>query len=284
MTPDFLAIGHVAKDLTPDGYRLGGAVTYGSLTALKLGLRPAAVASAGPDVDICSALSGISVSVVPSAETTTFNNIYADGRRRQLIKAVGGPIEPSDVPQAWRSAPLVMLGPLVPRMSYELARIFDRATVVACIQGWMRRWDEQGSVSPARWEGAELLPHVDAAILSIDDLDDERLIDVWKELAPVLIVTRGREGAELHLNGKSKTLGPSGWHHIAAFPTTEVDPTGAGDVFAAAYLVRLGETGDPLEAARFASCAASFSVEAEGTGGIPTRAQVEARLRISLQS
>ena len=37
--------------------------------------------------------------------------------------------------------------------------------------------------------------------------------------------------------------------------------------------------GDPLEAARFASCAASFCVEAVGVAGIPTRRQVEARLR-----
>jgi hypothetical protein len=75
--PDFLAIGHVAKDLTPGGFRLGGAVTYGALTARKLGLRPAVVTSAGPDVDPSSAMPGIPLHVIPSAETTTRTPIAA---------------------------------------------------------------------------------------------------------------------------------------------------------------------------------------------------------------
>jgi sugar/nucleoside kinase (ribokinase family) len=114
------------------------------------------------------------------------------------------------------------------------------------------------------------LPHVDAAVCSIDDIGDRSLIDRWKALTPVLILTLGGEGADLHYKGV--------WHHIQPVAAREVDPTGAGDVFAAAYLIRFGETRDPLESARFASCAASFCVEAEGVVGIPTRAQVEARL------
>jgi sugar/nucleoside kinase (ribokinase family) len=58
-----------------------------------------------------------------------------------------------------------------------------------------------------------------------------------------------------------------------------VDPTGAGDVFAAAFLVRYRETGDPFASALFASCAASLSVEAPGLEGVPTRARVEERFR-----
>ena len=62
-----------------------------------------------------------------------------------------------------------------------------------------------------------------------------------------------------------------------------VDPTGAGDVFAAAYLVGYRETGEPLEAARFASCAASICVEAGGLAGVPTLGQVNARLASEAQ-
>ena len=58
----------------------------------------------------------------------------------------------------------------------------------------------------------------------------------------------------------------------------EVDPTGAGDVFAAAYLIAYHESRDPVYAATYASCAASFAVEAPGMEGIPTRAQVASRL------
>jgi sugar/nucleoside kinase (ribokinase family) len=66
---------------------------------------------------------------------------------------------------------------------------------------------------------------------------------------------------------------------MPAYPAGEVDATGAGDVFAAAYLVRLHETDDPLSAGLFASCAASISIEAPGLEGIPTRLQVEERLK-----
>ena len=45
--PDFLAIGHVTRDLLPDGsWRLGGTVAFAALTAARLGLRPAIVTSA----------------------------------------------------------------------------------------------------------------------------------------------------------------------------------------------------------------------------------------------
>jgi sugar/nucleoside kinase (ribokinase family) len=103
-----------------------------------------------------------------------------------------------------------------------------------------------------------------------EDLPQGFRWDGWLKWAPVLIVTQGREGARMRWKGT--------WYAIPAYPTHEVDPTGAGDVFVAAYLVRYHETGDPFQAALFASCAASFSVEAPGSAGIPTRAQVKQRL------
>jgi sugar/nucleoside kinase (ribokinase family) len=62
-----------------------------------------------------------------------------------------------------------------------------------------------------------------------------------------------------------------------------VDPTGAGDVFATAFLIRLAETGDPGQAARFANVTASFSVEGWGMAAIPTRLQVEDYLSTTLE-
>ena len=272
MRPDFLAIGHIAKDLTPDRFTIGGAVTYAGLAAGRLGLSVGVVTSAAADLQprLRSALAGLELHVVPSESTTTFRNTYREGRRTQVLSDVGGPIDVSDIPDGWSAAPLVLLGPLAREVGYDLARHFPKATVVASIQGWLRRWDDRGRVSRRDWDGAEVLPHVDAAICSIDDVSDEQSLDRWKGLAPVFIHTRGREGANVHYGGE--------WHHIPAFEAQEVDATGAGDVFAAAYMVRLSETSDVLESARFASCAASFCVEAEGTAGIPTRAQIEARL------
>ena len=57
-----------------------------------------------------------------------------------------------------------------------------------------------------------------------------------------------------------------------------MDPTGAGDVFAAAFLTRLSETGNLDLAARFAASAASISVSREGTLAIAERRQIEERM------
>ena len=51
---------------------------------------------------------------------------------------------------------------------------------------------------------------------------------------------------------------------MEAFPSEEVDATGAGDTFATGFLVRYRETGDVGEAARFGAAAASLSVEGVG--------------------
>jgi sugar/nucleoside kinase (ribokinase family) len=266
--PEFLAIGHAVRDIGAGGLTAGGTVTYGALTALKLGLRPSIVTSAGPDFVLSA--SGIQVHTVPSDETTTFRNDYAFGERVQHLESVAAPISPWDIPPEWRPAPMVLLGPLTGEVDHELARYFPNSLVVASLQGWLRRWDANGLVAVKAWEGLEVLPYVDAAVVSEKDFEDGRLLDTWAEIAAVLILTMGDKGARLHTQGR--------WHDIPPCPAREVDPTGAGDVFAAAYVVRYSETGDPLESALFAGAAASLSVEAPWVSGIPTRPQVDARL------
>jgi sugar/nucleoside kinase (ribokinase family) len=64
-----------------------------------------------------------------------------------------------------------------------------------------------------------------------------------------------------------------------SFPEQEVDPTGAGDTFATGFLIRLHETGDAGEAARFGAAAASLSVGGIGVAATPSRAEVEERMR-----
>ena len=59
-----------------------------------------------------------------------------------------------------------------------------------------------------------------------------------------------------------------------------VDTTGAGDTFSGALAVALGEGCPILEAARFATRAASVSVEVQGVvpTSIPHRSAVDARI------
>ena len=262
--PDLLAIGHVTRDLVGDRVVPGGAVTYGALTARALGLTAAIVTSARPD-DV-ERIPGVAARVLPSPTTTTFRNVYRGGRRVQTIEAVAGPIPPDDVPAGWRAAPHVLIGPLAGEIAPEVARLFPSSVVVASLQGWLRRWGSDRVVRPRSWDGSDVLPHVAAAVVSSEDTDDPAAIERWSHLAPVLIVTQGQRGARLHTQGA--------WHDVPTFPSREVDPTGAGDVFAAAYAVSYRETRDPLEAARFASAAASLSVRGPSTSTIPTRPEI----------
>ncbi len=52
--------------------------------------------------------------------------------------------------------------------------------------------------------------------------------------------------------------------HVPAPAVTEVDPTGAGDTFAAAFVTRLRDGAEPLAAARFACATAARSVTVLG--------------------
>jgi 1D-myo-inositol 3-kinase len=271
---DFLAVGHVTKDLLPNGrFTLGGTAAYATLTARSLGVSAAAMTSAPPGLDLADMLAGVQLHVIPSASPTVFENIYRGEQRLQYLRSVADRLAASDLPPAWKRASIVLLGPLVGELGMDWLGAFAHSLVGVVPQGWMRQWDRTGLVASRAWDEASLiLPRVDVVVFSEDDVSrDEVAIRYYASLARVAVVTHGRRGATVFYRGVEK--------RFPAFRAREVDPTGAGDVFAAAFLVRLNETGDPFEAAPFANCTASLSIEGIGTTTIPTRQQVMERLR-----
>lgn len=271
--PDFLVIGHVSKDLAGGGYRLGGTAAYSALTARNLGKSVGVVTSAGADLELGSLLSGIELICLPSPHTTTFANVYGAQGRQQHIEAVAERIKEDDIPPEWTTTPVVLLGPIAGEFGEEMIGLFPSSLVGLTPQGWLRRWDEQGRVFPQQWGRArEFLPRVDALIVSEEDLQGQAgTLRTLLGLPRMAVVTGGRDGATLHYRGETI--------HCAPRQAQALDPTGAGDVFAAAFLVRLDETGDPYQAARFANVAASLSVERAGIESAPERAQIESHLK-----
>jgi sugar/nucleoside kinase (ribokinase family) len=273
--PDYLVIGTITKDLIPGGFTIGGTVTYAAVTAHRLGKRVAIVTSAETDLILPDTLADVEVARVPSQATTTFRNVYLDGVREQYISALADPIGSDAVPPDWRQASLVHLGPLVSEIDESLVHLFPDSRVIATAQGWFRSWDEAGRVSLGTWTGAErLLPHLTALILGEEDIcGDPWCIERYVSSARTVVLTHGVHGATVYHAGQVR--------HFPTRPANEVDLTGAGDVFAAAFLIRLDETAqssggeDPWEAARFANVVASFSVEGQGTSAIPSREQVD---------
>jgi sugar/nucleoside kinase (ribokinase family) len=162
------------------------------------------------------------------------------------------------------------LGPLVGEVDEALVHQFAGSRVIATPQGWFRSWDEAGLVSLGRWPGAgQLLPYLTALILSDEDVrGDPACVERFAAVTRILVLTHGPRGATVYHAGEVRDF--------PTRPAKEVDPTGAGDVFAAAFLIRLAEVDDPWEAARFANVVGSFSVEGQGVSAIPSREQVEA--------
>jgi hypothetical protein len=265
---DYLVIGHVAHDLTPTGPRLGGTAAYSALTARALGMRVGIVTASGPETSLAS-LNDIPVVSLESSRSTTFENIYHEQARTQYVRAQAERIDFQRVPENWRSPAILHLGPIASEMDSVPPESFSPALLGLTPQGWMRQWSADGRVFPALWENAEpALRRAGAVVISREDVSgDEELIEQMAHQTRVLAVTEAAAGAVLYWNGDRR--------RFRAPPVREVDATGAGDVFAAAFFVRLWNTRDPWEAARFATLVASRSITRVGLDGIPTPREIE---------
>jgi hypothetical protein len=247
-SPDYLIIGHVTKDKGPQGALLGGTCSYAGLTALRMGLRTAAVTSFGPDIPSPAMLTGIHVENVPSNATLTYEHI----------------------PSIWRRTPIVHLAPIAQEMSPAMCGRFRGSLVCVTMQGWLRGQDANANVMcQPHPELAAHLPEIDVMVFSRADLFHHRhaLVPLMTS-AGLAIETLGPEGCKIYHSGRVT--------HVPVKPEVEVDPTGAGDIFAAAFFVRYWESNDVVEAARFANACAALSVRKAGLACIPLRSAVEA--------
>ena len=265
---DYLLIGHVAVDLTPAGKQLGGTVSYAALTARAMGLRVGTITSAGEDAPL-HLLDGIQIHNIPTNGSTIFENIKTTNGRKQILHHCAASIQFEHIPEIWRDAPIVHLAPIAQEVDGGLAGRFDSSFVGVTPQGWMRAWDDKGSVFAKAWENSEqVLGQVGGVVLSLEDVDrDLELVEWMAHHTKLLCVTEGAEGAVMHWHGDRRRFRP--------IAVEEVDATGAGDIFAAAFFIRFQKTRDPWEATRFATNLAAHSVTRVGLTGIPTHEEIE---------
>ena len=281
--PDYCVIGHVACDLLPDGgMRAGGTVTFAALAAARLGYQVGVLTSADArqrgSVALAPLLAepGVEVINLPAQDTTTFENTYVGSARQQYIRAQAASLTLDDLPPAWVDAPIMHLGPIANEIAKDqVCAMLDASPGLRGLtpQGWLRRWDGDGRVWPAPWHGLDdVLPLADVIILSPEDVGDQlELLERLKREARLLVVTVAEQGATVYQCGRQE--------RSPAFEAKVVDPTGAGDMFAVGFLLRLRETGDVTEAARYANCAASFVIEGPGATRLPTPELMAERLK-----
>jgi sugar/nucleoside kinase (ribokinase family) len=121
----------------------------------------------------------------------------------------------------------------------------------------------------ADWpEASFVLQHAGAAVISLDDVNgDEKVIEEMASSCRVLAVTEGNQGSRVFWSGDVR--------RFRAPHVEDVDSVGAGDIYAAAFFIRLYSTRDPWEAGRFATLLAACSVTRPYFSGIPTAEEIQ---------
>ncbi|MBI4012164.1 MAG: ribokinase [Candidatus Rokubacteria bacterium] len=271
--PDFVAVGHLTVDELPAGLRPGGSVLYAGLMAHRQGLRVGLVTSYGPDFPRDVLPPEIDVVAVPAPATTRFALHYTPTGRTLTLRARAAALAPLHLPERFAEAGIAYLAPVADEVSADFAAAFPDAAVGVGAQGWCRRWDRDGRVGMRPWpDPAPVLARAQALFLSSDDVAgwERQALQLYQQV-PIGALTLAARGAILFVNGERYAVAPA--------PAAEVEPTGAGDVFAAAFLIAYNRSGDPHEAAAFAAVAGALTVEAEGIAGVPSREQLARRWR-----
>jgi sugar/nucleoside kinase (ribokinase family) len=262
-----------------DGERLpGGPLSFAARAAEAFGARLQFVVLAGPDADL-SALSEHEVVVVEGTTTLKMDHHVVDGERSIRVPITPERvIEAADVPEAWFGCSDLVLAPLMP-LEMNAAAIAEavaaeRLWVLA--QGFQRVHAADGTISFLDRPAAvldELSGPATSVFLSTDETEpwSEGDVEALASRCARVIVTQGSSGAVV--------LSPRGGSEIAPAPAAVVDTTGAGDVFATAFLLAFDHDADEAAAGRLAAGFAAASIELAGPQPLPSRAEIEARLK-----
>jgi sugar/nucleoside kinase (ribokinase family) len=246
-------VGNLSLDLVDGGPpRPGGPPHYAARALAALGA-PALVRAKCAEADRHLLLPplealGLPVEWRPGAKTATYAFSYDGDVRSMDVRELGSPWSPDDV--AGLEADWVHVGAL-------FRGEFPAGTLAALAEVGVRlSFDGQGLVRPAERGPLVLQPepqpsflrHVSVLKLSEEEalalvgaLDEQSLSELG---VPEVIVTLGSRGCIVVVERQV--------FRVPADPL-DVEPTGAGDAFAAAYVVERSRGGAPLEAAENAT-------------------------------
>jgi sugar/nucleoside kinase (ribokinase family) len=232
--PSLAVVGNLSRDTVAGAEpRIGGGPWHATRALAALGADAVVVTACGTeDEDAFRAAleeTGVPFELHARGRTTAFSFSYDEGGARTMtVDAIAEPFAP-EVDADWvQVAPLVRGDVVIPRAPHVL---LDG-------QGLVRR----PALGPLELDAAfdpELLRGVSILKLSDDEATVVGPVDV-----PELVITHGSHGATV--NGT----------HIPADPV-DADPTGAGDMFAAGYLIARAAGAEPVEAGRSATALVS---------------------------
>lgn len=271
-----LIVGPVTLDVFDDRVAAGGAVTYAARCASAFGVRAHILTAAQPGFDR-SPFDGHELHAVDADATLAFRHRTVEGRRHlRVIDDAGWTLSPLDLPPEWPAPDVLLLAPLLPDdidvLSFLAMPGPRHRGLIA--QGVLREVGAFGEVHRAEAASAILRavarPDL-TAFVSQEDLDEDAAATPTALRA--LVVTRGAAGVDV-LSGTERL-------HVDAAPLVDpaLDDTGAGDVFATAFMLAL-ETGVAESLGRAAEVASVFAgakLERLGPAPLPTLSEVLAR-------
>jgi sugar/nucleoside kinase (ribokinase family) len=231
--------------------RIGGGPYHAARALRLLGPRGEVVARCG-DADRrflgprIAAL-GVPLHLLHGNSTTAFTFEYDGDKRTMSVDAIGDAWTARDARAVDRRVRWVHVAPL-------LRSDFPAETLAELARGRRLLLDGQGLVRRPQVGPLELDDDFDPDLLryvTILKLAEDEAAIVGDVDVPERIVTLGSRGAIVHANGR-ETL-------VSARPLAR-DPTGAGDAFAAAYLVSRASGHAPAAAARRATSVVGASL------------------------
>lgn len=272
--PDYLLIGHITADLTPTGRVPGGTVSYALRTAWAFGLQVGVLTSTTQGEPLLDELQPYASEIVslPAAETTTYENLYSPAGRVQYVRGVAAPITRADIPAGFMGAPLVHFAPIAGEIDPVIAHDFKDSTTLLTLQGWLRAWDDTGRVHFKRWFDPDVLKSIDIVVFSEEDIVESPQMEAeFAGAVRHLFVTRAEKGGTYYRDGVP-----------IAYDTPQVElvnPTGAGDVFAASLLASLPALNHDMgRAIKVAARLGAIAVTRMTLEGTPSREEVAAAL------
>ncbi|MGY5874575.1 MAG: carbohydrate kinase family protein [Candidatus Thorarchaeota archaeon] len=292
---EIVVVGHLSRDLliTPTLHRetLGGGTAYAML-APSIGAKGSGIVSRvgqdfGQTYEGILQESGLDLTglLCSGSYSTRFVNEYDNqGQRTQRIEHLAPSITAKDLLESHINSNIIHFCPLT-RIEIEPS-CFQKATrnkamVSLDIQGFSRGVHGE-QVIPRRWSSAEhIVKYVDVIksdeselLAATNTKDIQVAIDRLFELGlKILLLTCEREGSTIYT--------PVEQIDIPLVLTDKVvDTTGCGDTYAIGFLIEYNRSHDLRAAGIFAAACSSFNLEDVGPYRMPSRAQVESRMRL----
>ena len=251
--PRLAVVGNLSRDLVDGGPPRVGGPPFWAARALRALETPALVVAkcAGADRALLMrplVALGVPVLWLGGSSTAAFSIRYEGDRREMTVDGIGDSWSPKDV-RKLGDARWIHVGALA-------QSDFPAATLAELASGRRRiLFDGQGLVRPARTGPLELhadfdpevLRHV--SVLKLSEEEAQALVGEPDEAAlralgvPEIIVTLGSRGSLVYADGQLERVAT----RAVGGP---VDPTGAGDAFAVAYMAARAGGHAPVASAR----------------------------------